>query len=114
MMIDGNGCSIFTTSGKHAKTFQRQVNVGQIGINIPLIGISFSPKLCNSLLIFLAPYGTAVRTSNKDSFMGGEHINTFPLSKYHANIYGIDRHVPGKTYWPFFTTTKTVSARWDE
>ncbi|KAJ5257251.1 hypothetical protein N7478_013355 [Penicillium angulare] len=51
----GNGCSIFTTSGKHAKTFQRQVNVGQIGINIPLI----------------APYGTAVRTSNKASFMGG-------------------------------------------
>ncbi|KAJ5948467.1 methylmalonate-semialdehyde dehydrogenase [Penicillium verhagenii] len=52
----GNGCSIFTTSGKHAKTFQRQVNVGQIGINIPLI----------------APYGTAVRTSNKASFMGGK------------------------------------------
>ncbi|KAJ5117201.1 hypothetical protein N7448_004143 [Penicillium atrosanguineum] len=75
----GNGCSIFTTSGKHAKTFQRAVNVGQIGINIPLI----------------APYGPAVRTSNKASFMG-------------------DRHVPGKTYWPFFTTTKTVSARWDQ
>ncbi|KAJ5709929.1 methylmalonate-semialdehyde dehydrogenase [Penicillium malachiteum] len=75
----GNGCSIFTTSGKHAKTFQRQVNVGQIGINIPLI----------------APYGTAVRTSNKGSFMG-------------------DRHCPGKTYWPFFTSTKTVSARWDQ
>lgn len=35
---DGNGCSLFTTSGKHAKTFQRAVNVGQIGINIPLIG----------------------------------------------------------------------------
>ncbi|KAJ6134452.1 hypothetical protein N7523_000774 [Penicillium sp. IBT 18751x] len=33
----GNGCSLFTTSGKHAKTFQRAVNVGQIGINIPLI-----------------------------------------------------------------------------
>ncbi|KAJ5675014.1 uncharacterized protein N7477_004948 [Penicillium maclennaniae] len=75
----GNGCSLFTTSGKHAKTFQRAVNVGQIGINIPLI----------------APYGPAVRTSNKASFMG-------------------DRHVPGKTYWPFFTTTKTVSARWDQ
>ncbi|KAJ5218201.1 uncharacterized protein N7498_000300 [Penicillium cinerascens] len=40
----GNGCSLFTTSGKHAKTFQRGVNVGQIGINIPLI----------------APYGTAL------------------------------------------------------
>ncbi|KAJ5664662.1 hypothetical protein N7462_011475, partial [Penicillium macrosclerotiorum] len=74
----GNGCTLFTTSGKHAKTFQRQVNVGQIGINIPLI----------------APYGPAIRTSNKASFMG-------------------DRHAPGKTYWPFFTTTKTVSARWD-
>ncbi|PKY02309.1 methylmalonate-semialdehyde dehydrogenase [Aspergillus campestris IBT 28561] len=75
----GNGCSIFTSSGKHASTFQRKVNVGQIGVNIPLI----------------APYGTAVRTSNKDSFLG-------------------DRHTPGKTYWPFFTTTKTVSSRWDQ
>ncbi|GKZ38787.1 hypothetical protein AbraIFM66950_011251 [Aspergillus brasiliensis] len=53
----GNGCSIFTTSGKHANTFQRCVNVGQIGVNIPLI----------------APYGTAVRTSNKDSFLGGKY-----------------------------------------
>ncbi|OJJ96280.1 hypothetical protein ASPACDRAFT_1859529 [Aspergillus aculeatus ATCC 16872] len=75
----GNACSIFTTSGKHANTFQRGVNVGQIGVNIPLI----------------APYGTAVRTSNKDSFLG-------------------DRHAPGKTYWPFFTTTKTVSSRWEQ
>ncbi|GES63230.1 methylmalonate-semialdehyde dehydrogenase [Aspergillus terreus] len=53
----GNACSIFTTSGKHANTFQRRVNVGQIGVNIPLI----------------APYGTAVRTSNKDSFLGGSY-----------------------------------------
>ncbi|KAL5363829.1 Aldehyde/histidinol dehydrogenase [Aspergillus floccosus] len=58
----GNACSIFTTSGKHANTFQRRVNVSQIGVNIPLI----------------------------------------------------DRHAPGKTYWPFFTTTKTVSSRWDQ
>ncbi|KAF9887245.1 hypothetical protein FE257_010373 [Aspergillus nanangensis] len=75
----GNACSIFTTSGKHANTFQRRVNVGQIGVNIPLI----------------APYGTAVRTSNKDSFLG-------------------DRNAPGKTYWPFYTVTKTVSSRWDQ
>ncbi|RAL08495.1 methylmalonate-semialdehyde dehydrogenase [Aspergillus homomorphus CBS 101889] len=73
--IDGNACSIFTTSGKHANTFRRGVNVGQIGVNIPLI----------------APYGTAVRTSNKDSFLGD-------LS----------------TYWPFFTTTKIVSSRWEQ
>lgn len=51
MILDGNGCSIFTTSGKHAKTFQRQVNVGQIGINIPLIGMCTIHPLCNALLI---------------------------------------------------------------
>ncbi|KAF7596841.1 hypothetical protein BBP40_012441 [Aspergillus hancockii] len=33
----GNGCSVFTTSGKCAKDFQQRVNVGQIGVNIPLI-----------------------------------------------------------------------------
>lgn len=43
-MSDGNACSIFTTSGKHANTFQRRVNVGQIGVNIPLIG-KFSFRL---------------------------------------------------------------------
>lgn len=49
---DGNGCSLFTTSGKHAKTFQRGVNVGQIGINIPLIGaISKSPPLSTMNLL---------------------------------------------------------------
>lgn len=24
-----------------------------------------------------------------------------------------ERNIPGRTYWPFFTMTKTVSMRWD-
>jgi malonate-semialdehyde dehydrogenase (acetylating)/methylmalonate-semialdehyde dehydrogenase len=32
----GNGTAIFTSSGAHARTFQRAVTVGMIGINVPL------------------------------------------------------------------------------
>jgi malonate-semialdehyde dehydrogenase (acetylating) / methylmalonate-semialdehyde dehydrogenase len=32
----GNGTAIFTSSGAHARTFQRSVTVGMIGINVPL------------------------------------------------------------------------------
>ncbi|MDJ0319414.1 CoA-acylating methylmalonate-semialdehyde dehydrogenase [Pseudarthrobacter sp. PS3-L1] len=32
----GNGTAIFTSSGAHARTFQRAVSVGMIGINVPL------------------------------------------------------------------------------
>ncbi|TAA47909.1 CoA-acylating methylmalonate-semialdehyde dehydrogenase [Corallincola spongiicola] len=32
----GNGCSIFTSSGAAARTFQREVTVGQVGINVPI------------------------------------------------------------------------------
>ena len=32
----GNGTAIFTTSGAHARKFQRSVEVGMIGINVPL------------------------------------------------------------------------------
>jgi len=33
---NGNGCSIFTSSGIHAREFQSKVKVGQVGINIPI------------------------------------------------------------------------------
>lgn len=33
---NGNGCSIFTASGLHAREFQAKVKVGQVGINIPI------------------------------------------------------------------------------
>ena len=35
---DGNGCSIFTSCPATAKTFQDQVDVGQVGINVPVMG----------------------------------------------------------------------------
>ncbi|KAL2222478.1 methylmalonate-semialdehyde dehydrogenase [Thermoascus aurantiacus ATCC 26904] len=34
----GNGCSIFTTNPATAQRFQRDVNIGQIGINVPVFG----------------------------------------------------------------------------
>ncbi|EAW15318.1 methylmalonate-semialdehyde dehydrogenase [Aspergillus clavatus NRRL 1] len=38
-ILVGNGCSLFTSSGQRATTFQRGVNVGQVGINVPLLGM---------------------------------------------------------------------------
>jgi malonate-semialdehyde dehydrogenase (acetylating)/methylmalonate-semialdehyde dehydrogenase len=32
----GNGTAIFTSSGEAARTFQRGVHVGMIGINVPI------------------------------------------------------------------------------
>ena len=32
----GNGTSIFTTSGVHARRYQHEVQVGQVGVNIPI------------------------------------------------------------------------------
>ncbi|GMM33875.1 hypothetical protein DASC09_012000 [Saccharomycopsis crataegensis] len=32
----GNGVSLFTTNGIHAKKFERNIDVGQVGINVPI------------------------------------------------------------------------------
>ena len=32
----GNGCAIFTTSGAAARKFQHEIDVGQVGINVPI------------------------------------------------------------------------------
>jgi len=32
----GNGCSIFTSSGASARKFQHEIDVGQVGINVPI------------------------------------------------------------------------------
>ncbi|EXJ89318.1 methylmalonate-semialdehyde dehydrogenase (acylating) [Capronia epimyces CBS 606.96] len=50
----GNGCSLFTTDPVKAQLFQRKINIGQIGINVPVLAAS----------------GSVSRTANKDSFLG--------------------------------------------
>ena len=32
----GNGCAIFTQSGAAARKFQHEIDVGQVGINVPI------------------------------------------------------------------------------
>ena len=32
----GNGCCIFTSSGEKARKFSQNVNIGMVGVNIPL------------------------------------------------------------------------------
>ena len=32
----GNGTAVFTSSGESARTFQREVRVGMIGVNVPI------------------------------------------------------------------------------
>ncbi|KAJ1420997.1 Aldehyde/histidinol dehydrogenase [Ochromonadaceae sp. CCMP2298] len=32
----GNGCAIFTSSGAAARKFQHEIDVGQVGINVPI------------------------------------------------------------------------------
>ncbi|KAI1630004.1 aldehyde dehydrogenase domain-containing protein [Exophiala viscosa] len=57
----GNGCSIFTTNSGKAMTFQKKVNIGRIGINVPLLATS----------------GQVSNSSNKDSFLGDINIHGF-------------------------------------
>ena len=45
---DGNGCAVFTSSPTTAKTFESQVDVGQIGINVPVLG-RYSSQRCHSI-----------------------------------------------------------------
>ncbi|EXJ90480.1 methylmalonate-semialdehyde dehydrogenase (acylating) [Capronia coronata CBS 617.96] len=54
----GNGCTLFTASPVSARAFQQSVNIGQIGINVPVLATS----------------GPVLRTSNKDSFLGGRSM----------------------------------------
>ncbi|KAH7304515.1 Aldehyde/histidinol dehydrogenase [Stachybotrys elegans] len=55
----GNGCTLFTTDPTQAQIFQREVNVGHVGINVPI----------------LASSGAIPRTTNKDSFLGDNPSN---------------------------------------
>jgi len=54
----GNGTAIFTTSGAAARKYQHEVNVGQIGINLPIP----------------VPLPMFSFTGNKGSFIGASHF----------------------------------------
>jgi malonate-semialdehyde dehydrogenase (acetylating)/methylmalonate-semialdehyde dehydrogenase len=54
----GNGVSIFTSSGGAARRFQREIRVGQVGINIPIP----------------VPLPFFSFTGWKDSFFGDQHV----------------------------------------
>lgn len=63
----GNGCAIFTRSGASARKFQRDIECGQIGINVPIP----VPLPCFSF------------TGNKDSFRGD--LNMYGKGAVHFN-----------------------------
>ena len=54
----GNGTAIFTRSGSAARKFQREIEVGQVGINLPIP----------------VPLPMFSFTGNKDSFMGSHNF----------------------------------------
>lgn len=41
LTIDGNGCTIFTQSPRTAKVFEHKVKVGQIGVNVLVLGMLY-------------------------------------------------------------------------
>ena len=54
----GNGVSLFTSSGGAARRFQREIQVGQVGINVPIP----------------VPLPFFSFTGWKDSFFGDQHV----------------------------------------
>jgi malonate-semialdehyde dehydrogenase (acetylating)/methylmalonate-semialdehyde dehydrogenase len=50
----GNGTAIFTNSGAAARKFEHEINVGQVGINVPVSERSHLPKeKCITLMFCL-------------------------------------------------------------
>ena len=78
----GNGASIFTSSGASASLFQRNVNVGQVGLNVPIP----------------VPLPMFSFTGNKASVAGGGS--------------GGGRSFYGKEGISFYTQWKTVTSLW--
>lgn len=97
----GNGASIFTNSGSTATTFQKNIEAGQLGINVPipvsLLEDILSPTKCRQVLTVRVqvPLPMFSFTGNKKSIAGGG-ANTFY----------------GKPGIQFYTQTKTVTSLW--
>ncbi|VUC25801.1 unnamed protein product [Clonostachys rosea] len=103
----GNGCTLFTSSPAAAKSFQDEVNVGQIGINVPNLGKES---------VFACPIGRTNRNRSsirrdtadlKQRVLHGSTKKAIANSLTTSDIRGM-----GAARWQFFTNTKTVTTLW--
>jgi malonate-semialdehyde dehydrogenase (acetylating)/methylmalonate-semialdehyde dehydrogenase len=93
----GNGTAIFTRSGATAGRFQREIEAGQVGINVPIpVPVSlFSLLSAICSLTDMSQLPMFSFTGNKKSVAGGG-ANTFY----------------GKPGLQFYTQQKTVTSLW--
>ncbi|KAK3751859.1 hypothetical protein QZH41_009666 [Actinostola sp. cb2023] len=86
----GNGTAIFTNSGAVARKFQQKVDVGQIGINVPIP----------------VPLPFFSFTGSRGSFLGDAHFYGKQVSVWgflrHSSSIGIN----------FYTGVKTITSLW--
>lgn len=67
----GNGCAIFTQSGASARKYQHEIDVGQVGINVPIP----------------VPLPYFSFTGSRGSIRGDIHFYGKQVSNYFTNIY---------------------------
>lgn len=86
----GNGTAIFTRSGATATKFQKEIEAGQVGINVPIP----------------VPLPMFSFTGNKKSIAGGG-VNTF------YGKSGINFYTQTKTVTSFWAATDAISQKAD-
>src|SRR6266496_5363767 len=84
----GNGVAMFTNSGATARRFVKDIEAGQIGVNVPIP----------------VPLPMWSFTGNKGSFLGGACL--------FEDFLTIDTNFYGKGGLNFFTQMKTVTSLW--
>jgi len=89
----GNGVSIFTSSGGVARRFQREVEVGQVGINIPIP----------------VPLPFFSFTGWKDSFFGDQHV----YGKQAVRFYTETKTVTARWFDDVPVTSPNMTIRMD-
>lgn len=85
----GNGCALFTNSGAAARKFEREVNIGQIGINLPIP----------------VPLPFFSFTGAKDSYRGGNQF----YGKQGVNFYTYTKTITAN--WKDFDESKYAARR---
>jgi len=73
LVLDGNGTAIFTQSGATARRFEKEVEAGQIGINVPIPVVCFVSHSRNCLMAF-QPLPMFAWSGNKGSILGGASL----------------------------------------